>query len=160
VVIRGVATGVVGAAGLVAAGTVAGLGRAIGGAKAPAGSGEVNLPTHSHRASGTATHPPGSAIGAAKDVPVDGAAQFTDPKNGQPGIVLQPSQGTYLAFNAVCPHAGCTVGYYGGSKLLVCPCHGSVFNPSDGSVESGPAQTGLTKLNVALGSDGQLYVNE
>jgi thiosulfate dehydrogenase [quinone] large subunit len=159
VVIRGTAAAAVGAVGLVGAGAVAGVARAIGGAKAPAGGGEVSLSSNAARARSTSNHPPGRAIGPAKDVPVGGAAQFTDPSNGRPGLVLQPTQGTYLAYNAICPHAGCTVGYYGGSKLIVCPCHGSVFNPTDGSVESGPAQTGLGKLRVAVGSDGQLYVN-
>jgi thiosulfate dehydrogenase [quinone] large subunit len=162
VVIRGGAAGVAGALGLLGAGAVAGLGRAIGGAKAPPGGGEVSLapvPRASRSSGAPSSHPPGRRIGPAKDVPVGGAAQFTDPSGGAPGLVLQPTAGTYLAYNAVCPHAGCTVGYYGGSKLIVCPCHGSVFNPSDGSVESGPAQSGLSKLTVALGSDGQLYVN-
>jgi thiosulfate dehydrogenase [quinone] large subunit len=157
VVIRGAAAAGVGALGLVGAGAVAGIARAVGGAKSPGGGGQVTLPSRGRSAS--SNHPPGVAIGPAKDVPVGGAANFTDPNSGQPGLVLQPSQGAFVAYNAVCPHAGCTVGYYGGSKLIVCPCHGSVFNPTDGSVESGPAQTGLGKLRVAVGSDGQLYVN-
>jgi thiosulfate dehydrogenase [quinone] large subunit len=158
VVIRGAAAGVVGALGLVGAGAVAGIGRAVGGAKTPSGAGETSLPTHTTHTSAP-HHPPGVALGPAKDVPVGGAAQFTDPTSGQPGIVLQPTQGTFLAYNAVCPHAGCTVGYDGGSKLIVCPCHGSEFNPQNGSVEQGPAATGLGTLAIAVGSDGQLYVN-
>ena len=73
--------------------------------------------------------------------------------------MLQPTHGTFLAYNAICPHAGCTVGYSQGSNLIVCPCHGSIFNPSNGDVEGGPAPHGLAKLAVAEGSDGQLYVN-
>ncbi len=159
VVIRGTAAGVAGGLGLLGVGAVAGLARAVGGVKTQSGGGEVTLPTHV--AGGSATsHPPGSSIGPAKDVPVGGAAAFTDPSTGDPGLVLQLDRGTYLAYDAVCPHAGCTVGYSSGSKLIVCPCHGSIFNPSDGSVEAGPAPHGLTKLAVAEGSDGQLYVSE
>jgi thiosulfate dehydrogenase [quinone] large subunit len=40
----------------------------------------------------------------------------------------------------------------------VCPCHGSQFNASTGSVEVGPARSGLRRLTVAEGPDGQLYV--
>jgi thiosulfate dehydrogenase [quinone] large subunit len=107
----------------------------------------------------TAPKPAGTAIGAARDVPVGGAAQFQDPSSGDPGVVLQPSRGQFVAFDAICPHAGCTVGYSSAADLLVCPCHGSEFNPSNGAVETGPAQRGLSSIQIALGSDGQLYVD-
>jgi len=42
--------------------------------------------------------------------------------------------------------------------VIICPCHGSQFNASTGAVEVGPAPTGLTKLGVAKGPNGQLYV--
>ena len=54
---------------------------------------------------------------------------------------------------------GCTVGYSSGAGLLVCPCHGSEFNPDTGAVEAGPASTGLRSIPIALGTDGQLYAD-
>jgi thiosulfate dehydrogenase [quinone] large subunit len=72
--------------------------------------------------------------------------------------VLHPQAATFLAFDAVCPHAGCTVQYDSSQNLIVCPCHGSQFSPSTGAVQVGPAVTGLTKLAIAEGQDGQLYV--
>jgi Rieske Fe-S protein len=63
-----------------------------------------------------------------------------------------------VAFDAVCPHAGCTVGYDPGRKVIICPCHGSQFNASTGAVEVGPATTGLKKLGIAEGPNGKLYV--
>ena len=104
-----------------------------------------------------ASHPPGVRLGPASSVPVGGAATFSDPRTGDPGIVLQPDAGHFLAFDAVCPHAGCTVEYDGSQRLFVCPCHGSQFNGRTGDVEVGPAQSGLSKISVAEGSDGQLY---
>jgi thiosulfate dehydrogenase [quinone] large subunit len=185
VVLGGTAVGVAGAIGLATAGVAAVAGRIAGGAKAPAGGATVSLPAHPGAAPTTAptttgstttpttaaaagptttttvhaATPKGTRIGPAKDVPVGGAAQFNDPSSGQPGLILQPARGQFLAFNAVCPHAGCTVGYYAGSQLIVCPCHGSEFNPSTGAVEVGPAQRGLAKIPVALGPDGELYVD-
>jgi thiosulfate dehydrogenase [quinone] large subunit len=103
--------------------------------------------------------PPGKAIGAASKVPVGQAASFTDPSSGDPSLVIQPSAGTFVAFDAVCPHAGCTVGYNAAQKVIACPCHGSQFNASTGAVEVGPATRGLKKLTVAEGSSGQLYVS-
>jgi len=92
-------------------------------------------------------------------VPVGGAARFTDPATGDPSIVLQLSKGTFVAYDAICPHAGCTVGYAGGAKLLVCPCHGSEFDPANGNVLTGPAPRGLQPIAVAESGDGQLYVD-
>jgi thiosulfate dehydrogenase [quinone] large subunit len=91
-------------------------------------------------------------------VPVGQAASFTDPATGDPSIVIRPRSDTFVAFDAVCPHAGCTVGYDSSAKVIICPCHGSQFNASTGAVEVGPAPTGLTKLGIAEGPNGQLYV--
>ena len=179
VVLGGAAAGATAIAALAGAGVAAGVGRAIGGAKAPTSS-SVTLPTGRGQSSPTtspptttpptgsqststtappASKPKGTAVGPAKDVPVGGAASFQDPASGDPAIVLQPSHETFVAYDAVCPHAGCTVGYSSGAGLLVCPCHGSEFNPNTGAVETGPSPSGLRQIPVALGSDGQLYVD-
>jgi Rieske Fe-S protein len=51
---------------------------------------------------------------------------------------------------------GCTAQNDTAGKLFVCPCHGSDFSGITGAV--GPAQSGLTRLTIAEGPDGQLYV--
>ncbi len=104
------------------------------------------------------SQPAGTKIGPANRVPVGGAASFQDPSSGDPSLVVQPAAGTFVAFDAVCPHAGCTVEYSSSHRLFICPCHGSEFNGHTGSVEVGPAQSGLTELQIAEGSDGDLYV--
>jgi len=93
----------------------------------------------------------GIAIGPASDVPVGGAASFTDPKAGVPALVVQIRRGDFRAFSAVCPHAGCQVQFDQQSDLFICPCHGSVFDGSTGAVQRGPAATGLSQIAVALG---------
>lgn len=175
VLAKGGAAAALSAVVLVGGGLVAGLGRlfnsSVGGAQPPALGSGTTPTTSGHRASSTTTPsspaapsttapsvPPGTKIGPAKDVPVGGAASFQDPSSGDPSLVVQPTSGTFLAFDAVCPHAGCTVGYSNTSRLFICPCHGSEFNGRTGAVEVGPAQSGLTRLQVAEGSDGQLYV--
>jgi thiosulfate dehydrogenase [quinone] large subunit len=159
--------------GAVAAGAAAGLGRAIGGANSPGGGATSALSANAPAASGSTTTPPagggattttgpkvaGTRIGLASQVPVGGAATFTDPKSGDPGLVLQLTKDQFVAYDAVCPHAGCTVGYASGAKLIVCPCHGSEFDPSTGSVVSPPAPRGLTSIHVSVTSDGQLYAD-
>jgi thiosulfate dehydrogenase [quinone] large subunit len=169
-----VVTAAVAGASLAVGALAAGLGRLAGGtsgqseeqALSPtaAPSSTSSSPAATASGSDTATAapgqtPPGKAIGAASKVPVGQAASFTDPSSGDPSLVIQPKAGTFVAFDAVCPHAGCTVGYNAAQKVIACPCHGSQFNASTGAVEVGPATRGLKKLTVAEGSGGQLYVS-
>ena len=172
------AAGMIGIAGLVAGGVTAAIGRIVGSSHSSAGSGPVgragatapssttiarepngaSTTTSSSVASSGAT-PKGVRIGPASDVPVGGAASFTDPKEGVPALVVQVKQGVFRAFSAVCPHAGCQVQFDQQGDLFVCPCHGSVFNGSTGAVQQGPASTGLSSIPIALGPNGQLYVD-
>lgn len=146
-------------------GAAAGLGRAIGGT--PASSGGARLlssgppaTTKSTTAtsSGASGTPKGTAVGSATSVPVGGSAAFTDPSSGDPSIVIQQTAGDFVAFDAICPHAGCTVAYQEASKIIACPCHGSEFNPKNGDVIRGPATTGLNPIGITRGPNGDLYV--
>jgi thiosulfate dehydrogenase (quinone) large subunit len=103
--------------------------------------------------------PQGTLIGPAVDVPVGGAASFTDPAQQVPALVVQVVRGQFRAFSAVCPHAGCTVQFDGTNDVFACPCHGSVFNATTGAVLQGPATTGLSPIPVSLGPNGQLYAD-
>jgi thiosulfate dehydrogenase [quinone] large subunit len=174
VVLRGVGTAAAAAVALLLGGLAAGLGRLAGGTAGQTGpaslpSPAAPVPTATATATATARPsnsstpatsdvPSGTAIGPAADVPVGQAASFQDPGSGDPSIVIQPRSGQFVAFDAVCPHAGCTVGYDSNAQVITCPCHGSQFNASTGAVEVGPATTGLKKLAIAEGSNGQLYV--
>ncbi len=190
--LKGAATGVLAAVGVLGAGATAAFGRAVGGSRSPSGTPTLGgsngsssttaaptttapkaptttapraptttapkAPTTTAPSAPATTRPPGTRIGPARDVPVGGAASFQDPNTGDPSLVVQPKAGTFLAFDAVCPHAGCTVEYASSAKLFVCPCHGSEFNGSTGAVEVGPATRGLGHIGIAEGGDGQLYV--
>jgi len=156
-------------AGAVAAGAAAGLGRAVGGAKSP-GAGTSALSATAPGAGTTTTSAPsgttttgaasgGTQIGLASQVPVGGAATFTDPATGDPGLVLQLTKGQFVAYDAVCPHAGCTVGYSQAAKLIVCPCHGSQFDPTTGAVINPPAPRGLTPIHLAVNGNGELLAD-
>jgi len=70
-----------------------------------------------------------------------------------PLLVLRASPTQVLAYDARCPHLGCSV--RGAQKLVICPCHGSLFN-LDGSVKLGPATKPLTPLQAAF--DGTTIV--
>jgi len=177
---KGAAAGLVAAAVILAGGVTALFGRLIGGsnstsAAAGFGSGSTTpttspppttVPSPSSTSPSTSTTkapatsiPPGKKLGAASVVPVGGAATFNDPGTGDPGLVIQGTSGHFVAFDAVCPHAGCTVAYQQGAKIIACPCHGSEFNAQTGAVETGPASQNLRVISVQLGTDGNLYVD-
>lgn len=160
-VLGGAAAAAVGTSALILGGATAEAGRLIGGAPTPKKnshqfSGQGSSSTTTTPSSGVKTA--GTLLGPAKDVPKGQAATFTIPSSGDPGIVLHTSAGQYLGYDAVCPHAGCQVGYYAANDLLVCPCHGSQFQASTGAVLNGPAARGLTPLKITEGSDGNLYL--
>ena len=165
---KGAVTGILAAAVLVGGGITAVLGRLAGGASTQAG-GPVTLagggsgattPTTSGGSSTptTAGAPSGTAVGPGSDVPVGGSASFTDPATGDPALVIQHTSGNFVAFDAVCPHAGCTVAYQPSADVIACPCHGSEFNAKTGDVLNGPATYGLTPIKISKGPNGDLYV--
>lgn len=86
------------------------------------------------------------------DIPVGGALAVTGPDD-VPLVLLQPTEGTVIAFVAVCTHQGCTV--VADRDVLVCPCHGSAFSTADGSVQAGPAEEPLAELAVEV-VDGEV----
>lgn len=138
------------------------VGRVAGGTS-DVGGGPVTLAgggsgTTTDHGSGPTTDASGTAIGPAADVPLDGSASFTDPSTGDPALVIHQAAGEFVAFDAVCPHAGCTVAYQSSSKIIACPCHGSEFDAKTGAVIRGPAATGLTPIKITSGPNGDLYV--
>ena len=66
-------------------------------------------------------------------------------------VITQPTAGVFKGFSAVCPHAGCNVSKVTEGKII-CPCHGSAFNV-DGSVDKGPAKTGLESKPITVRGD-------
>jgi thiosulfate dehydrogenase [quinone] large subunit len=160
-VVSGVAAASLGGAALVLGGATADMGRLIGGAKTPKTGPSIGGTTTTNGPGSTTTTTPGAVhgkkLGAASQVPEGHAASFTIPSNNDPGIVLHKG-GKFLAYDAVCPHAGCPVGYSKSANQFLCPCHGSAFDVETGAVLAGPASYGLTPLKVVEGSDGNLYL--
>jgi thiosulfate dehydrogenase [quinone] large subunit len=169
---KGALTGLTAAVVVVAAGSTAAFGRTGGGATTSAdGEGSLSVGTGATTTSSTPTtgttgttattedpDPPGTSVGSSTGVPVGGWAAFTDPATGEPALVIQQTAGDFVAFDAVCPHEGCTVAYAQSAKIIACPCHGSEFDAQSGAVIRGPATRGLAPISVVKGSNGDLYV--
>ena len=113
--------------------------------------------TTTTQAEGTSA-PKGTEIGLASDVPVGGARAFTDPAQGIPAYVVQPTKGNFVAFSAVCTHMGCTIGFYQPALQFRCPCHGSVFSATTGAVIQGPATLPLPGVAIK-DFDGKLLAD-
>jgi Rieske Fe-S protein len=89
----------------------------------------------------------GQAIAQASEVAPGSAVKFKD--SGNPAVLIHLQSGDFVAYSAVCTHQQCTVAYDNG--LLACPCHGSVFDPTNGAeVVNGPAQLPLPEIPVEV----------
>lgn len=68
--------------------------------------------------------------------------------------------GNVVAYSAICTHQGCLVeGYEKASQRLLCPCHQSEYDPTDGAkVTAGPAPNGLASLPLKTASGGKIAV--
>jgi ubiquinol-cytochrome c reductase iron-sulfur subunit len=64
----------------------------------------------------------------------------------------------YLAYSKVCTHLGCPVGLYEQElQLLVCPCHQSMFNVTNGAIpQFGPAPRPLPQLPLYVDASGYI----
>jgi thiosulfate dehydrogenase (quinone) large subunit len=94
-----------------------------------------------------------SVIAQVSGVPSNSAVTFTIPSNNDPGVLIHLSNGNFVAYDALCTHAGCPVDYDPGSHLLLCPCHGAAFDPAKGgAVVQPPAETPLAALTIRVDS--------
>lgn len=126
----------------VIAATAAGLGATACGAPAPA---PAPAPPP------TTTPPPDTcarAFAHTTDIPVGGGTIYPD----IPVIVTQPTPGEFRGFGVVCTHDGCQLTSVANGTIN-CPCHGSRFAITDGSVVRGPALTGLRTEKLTI--DGE-----
>ena len=101
---------------------------------------------HSPAAPGPSLPQGAVRLGPSNRLPPGQAALYRDPGDGSPDILIRQPNGRLTALSAVCTHAGCQVGYQGGT--IACPCHGATFNAQTGAVESGPASRPLAPRRV------------
>lgn len=133
------ATGLAGLAGLLAAcgGSTGGSG---GGSAGGYGGGAGSDSTEAGGA--------GESLAQTSEIPVGGGKVF----EGQKVVVTQPDRGDFKAFSAVCTHRGCTVDTVA-DGLISCPCHGSQYSVTDGSVQGGPAPEPLPAEQITVEGD-------
>jgi nitrite reductase/ring-hydroxylating ferredoxin subunit len=115
-----------------------------GASKTPSGGGS---PTSSSGGNTTGSGGGGGGVSdvlaKASDVPVGGGVILPDKTQ----VITQPKAGTFEGFSSTCTHMGCTVTTISGGTIN-CPCHGSKYSITDGSVQAGPAPAPLPKKPV------------
>jgi thiosulfate dehydrogenase [quinone] large subunit len=100
----------------------------------------------------------GIAVANVSDLQRTGAFAFTVPFDapaplpaGDPAVIVRLTDGTFVAFDALCTHEGCTVEWDRADRFLHCPCHGAVFDPADrAAVLEGPTDQPLPALPIAV----------
>jgi Rieske Fe-S protein len=98
---------------------------------------------------------PGSAVQA---FPQD---KTEDSRNLVEVVRLADPADSYVAYSAICTHLGCSVlADLGEDGLIVCPCHGSAFDPADNAaVRHGPAGRPLPGLPITVDADGSIVAD-
>lgn len=61
-------------------------------------------------------------------------------------VYVRLVNGQAIAFNSLCPHAGCGVGYDESAKIFQCPCHTSAFNLDGSKIEPSPSPRAMDTL--------------
>ncbi len=87
----------------------------------------------------------GIFLARTSDIPVGGGRFF--PADNL--VVTQPVAGEFKAFSVVCTHLGCLCDKVANGTIQ-CPCHGSAFRITDGSVVTGPATRPLAAAPIAV----------
>jgi thiosulfate dehydrogenase (quinone) large subunit len=100
----------------------------------------------------------GLFLGNATALQPNQSLAYTDPKSGDPAILIRLASGHLVSYDMVCPHRGCTVPYEPTRQLLVCPCHGAQFDPTHGAAPlSGPVSQPLITLPIRVDTIGNVY---
>ncbi|MDT0343844.1 Rieske (2Fe-2S) protein [Streptomyces sp. DSM 44938] len=89
----------------------------------------------------------GERLAATSDIPAGGGKVFGDRRVVV--VVVQPADGEFRAFSAVCTHRGCTVSEVR-DGTIDCACHGSKFAIEDGGVVRGPATEPLPEERITV----------
>lgn len=126
-----------------------------GGAQTPPGKG---TPAHIPPKNSQVPHT-GTAVGSTS-LAINTAVEFTNPLDGKASLLIHlPDNNTFVAYERACTHEGVAVHYDAATHTVVCPAHGSVFDPANGGkVLQGPAARPLPSLVIHVNADGTITI--
>ncbi|MFM2093935.1 MAG: hypothetical protein RIS70_1059 [Planctomycetota bacterium] len=128
---------------------------------AVAGMTMFGTPIFSRSKSGSGAGKPYRRVANIDSLPTDGTpvqvpvvADLVDAWSSEPdqpvgAVYLRKlGDGTVQCFNAICPHAGCFVGYAQERKVFQCPCHTSSFTLEGEIIQPSPSPRAMDRLEV------------
>lgn len=76
-------------------------------------------------------------------------------------VYLRKDKDKVVAFNAICPHAGCFIGYSSQRAVFQCPCHTSAFELDGDRIEPSPSPRDLDPLSIDEKrlSEGEIWID-
>lgn len=119
------------------------------------------------------TGKPFRRVASVDSLPPDGTpvqvpviADLVDAWNSEPNqpigavYLRRLADGSVKCFNAICPHAGCFVGFAAERKAFQCPCHTSSFNLDGDIIQPSPSPRAMDELKVDAEklSQGEVWV--
>ncbi len=88
---------------------------------------------------------------------LNASADFTNPADGKASLLVHLPNNTFVAYEKACTHQNVAVYYDKGTQKLVCPLHGSLFDPANGGkVLQGPATRPLPGVTIHVNADGTI----
>ena len=101
----------------------------------------------------------GQLLTNAANIPSNQSLTFNDPAVG-PIVLIHLDNGQFVAYSAICTHAGCEVQFDPSARDIACPCHGAVFDPyNNAQVLGGPAPYPLQRIPIQFDpSTGNIYL--
>jgi Rieske Fe-S protein len=101
----------------------------------------------------------GRILVKAGSIPEGQSLSLNDPTLG-PLLLIHLTNGQFVAFSAICTHAGCTVQFNPSAQDIACPCHGAIYDPyNNAQVVAEPAPLPLQKIPIRYDQPtGNIYL--
>jgi len=92
---------------------------------------------------------------------------FAYPTQDRAALLIHLSDGSFVAYDALCTHLGCSVhfddvplkGWENNPEQIFCPCHSGVFDAKTANVLAGPPTRPLPKIKLEIDTQGNVYAN-
>ncbi len=105
----------------------------------------------------TAPTAPTAKVLGATSLTANTSIDIVNPADGKAGLLIHLPNGNFVAYERACTHVGVEVNYDPMTHTLVCPAHGSVFDPlNKAAVLQGPATRPLPPIALRVNANGTI----